>query len=352
MNSRKKKLTAATMLFASVFGAKNSEALDSSLNTKTSQNNKLSVAPPTKKFNKDLLLKIGIPSAAALLIGGGALTWALWPKNKDVKKTNPIPADTDTTSKVLGATTSDDEINGKKVQTASKPDQNKQKNIVPNVKADEYIKSFLQKKIQNKDFFGIEQTYFEGVENDFEFTDLDSFRKSIEKLEQEFDDLLTKIDDSINDKFVKNNNKGYIRMIDKEKIKVIVERDVNIYENNIYENLRKNNLPDDISLFERNRLQEANIGGLKDINEKINYLKKLVSDRIIEKIIETYNNFIGDLNAQGECVKPKSIHFNNHYHETNKNIAFYFEFNGKVCKYVMNKDKNETYAEFCGKMVK
>ena len=77
------------MLFASVFGAKNSEALDSSLNTKTSQNNKLSVAPPTKKFNKDLLLKIGIPSAAALLIGGGALTWALWPKNKDVKKTNP-----------------------------------------------------------------------------------------------------------------------------------------------------------------------------------------------------------------------------------------------------------------------
>jgi hypothetical protein len=89
MNSRKKKLTAAAMLFASVFGAKNSEALDSSLNTKTSQNNKLSVAPPTKKFNKDLLLKIGIPSAAALLIGGGALTWALWPKNKDVKKTNP-----------------------------------------------------------------------------------------------------------------------------------------------------------------------------------------------------------------------------------------------------------------------
>jgi hypothetical protein len=46
MNSRKKKLTAAAMLFASVFGAKNSEALDSSLNTKTSQNNKLSVAPP------------------------------------------------------------------------------------------------------------------------------------------------------------------------------------------------------------------------------------------------------------------------------------------------------------------
>jgi hypothetical protein len=307
--------------------------------------------PPTKKFNKDLLLKIGIPSAAAFLITGGILTWALWPKNKDVKKTNPIPADTDTTSKVLGATTSDDEINGKKVQTASKPDQNKRKNIVPNVKADEYIKSFLQKKIQNKDFFGIEQTYFESVENDFEFTDLDSFGKSIEKLEQEFDDLLTEIDNSINDKFVKNKSNGYIRKIDKEKIKVIVERDVNIYEN-IYENLRKNNLPDDISLFERNRLQEANIGGLKDINEKINYLKKLVSDGIIEKIIEAYNNFIGDLNAQGECVEPKSIHFNNHYHETNKNIAFYFDFNNKVCKYVMNKDKNETYAEFCGKVVK
>jgi hypothetical protein len=34
-------------------------------------------------------LKIGIPSAAAFLITGGILTWALWPKNKDVKKTNP-----------------------------------------------------------------------------------------------------------------------------------------------------------------------------------------------------------------------------------------------------------------------
>ena len=351
MNSRKKKLAAAAMLFASVFGAKKSEALNPQVNTQISKKNNLTVAPPTRKFNKDLLLKIGIPSAAAFLITGGILTWALWPKNKDVKKTNPIPADTDTTSKVLGATTSDDEINGKKVQTASKPDQYKQKNIVPNVKADKYIKSFLQKKIQNKDFFGIEQTYFESVENDFEFTDLDSFGKSIEKLEQEFDDLLTEIDNSINDKFVKNKSKGYIRKIDKEKIKVIVERDVNIYEN-IYENLRKNNLPDDISLFERNRLQEANIGGLKDINEKINYLKKLVSDGIIEKIIEAYNNFIGDLNAQGECVEPKSIHFNNHYHETNKNIAFYFDFNNKVCKYVMNKDKNETYAEFCGKVVK
>ncbi len=346
MDSRKKKLAAAAMLFASVFGARKSEALNPQVNTQISKNNNLTVAPPTRKFNKDLLLKIGIPSVAAFLITGGILTWALWPKNKDNK--DSIPSKIDDNS---GNQQDNEKINEEKVQTAPKLDQNKQKNIVPNVKADEYITSFLKKKIQNKVFFGIEQTYFEGVENDFEFTDLDSFRKSIEKLEQEFDDLLTEIDDNINKEFVKNKNKGYIRKIDKEKIKVIVERDVNIYEN-IYNDLRKNNLPDDINLFERNKLQEANIGGLKNINEKINYLKKLVSDGIIEKIIETYNNFIGDLNAQGECVKPKSIHFNNHYHETNKNIAFYFEFNGRVCKYVMNKDKNETYAEFCGKVVK
>jgi len=90
MNSRKKKLAAAAMLFASVFGVKKSEALDPQLNTQISKKNNLTVAPPTRKFNKDLLLKIGIPSAAAfLLITGGILTWALWPKNKDVEKTNP-----------------------------------------------------------------------------------------------------------------------------------------------------------------------------------------------------------------------------------------------------------------------
>ena len=90
MNSRKKKLAAAAMLFASVFGAKKSEALNPQVNTQISKKNNLTVAPPTRKFNKDLLLKIGIPSAAAfLLITGGILTWALWPKNKDVKKTNP-----------------------------------------------------------------------------------------------------------------------------------------------------------------------------------------------------------------------------------------------------------------------
>lgn len=90
MNSRKKKLAAAAMLFASVFGARKSEALNPQVNTQISKKNNLTVAPPTRKFNKDLLLKIGIPSAAAfLLITGGILTWALWPKNKDVKKTNP-----------------------------------------------------------------------------------------------------------------------------------------------------------------------------------------------------------------------------------------------------------------------
>lgn len=355
MNSRKKKLAAAAMLFASVFGVKKSEALDPQLNTQISKKNNLTVAPPTRKFNKDLLLKIGIPSAAVLLITGGILTWALWPKNKDAKKANPIPADTDTTSKVLGATTSDDEINGKKVQTAPKPDQNKQKNIVPNVKADEYIKSFLQKKIQNKDFFGIEQTYFESVENDFEFTDLDSFGKSIGKLEQEFDDLLTKIDNDLTDILSESNeknSKNFQRKLDKQSIKVVIEKDVNILEN---AELDKVGLPR-IANYERDMYYKEKIkdsfNKLKDINKKINYSKKLVSDGIIQKIIETYNNFIGDLNAQGECVKPKSIHFNNHYHETNKNIAFYFDFNSKVCKYVMNKGKNETYAEFCGKMVK
>ena len=59
------------------------------MNTQISKKNNLTVAPPTRKFNKDLLLKIGIPSVAAFLITGGILTWALWPKNKDVKKTNP-----------------------------------------------------------------------------------------------------------------------------------------------------------------------------------------------------------------------------------------------------------------------
>lgn len=89
MNSRKKKLAAAAMLFASVFGVKKSEALNPQVNTQISKKNNLTVAPPTRKFNKDLLLKIGIPSVAAFLITGGILTWALWPKNKDVKKTNP-----------------------------------------------------------------------------------------------------------------------------------------------------------------------------------------------------------------------------------------------------------------------
>ena len=325
------------------------------MNTQISKKNNLTVAPPTRKFNKDLLLKIGIPSVAAFLITGGILTWALWPKNKDVKKINPIPADTDTTSKVLGATTSDDEINGKKVQTASKPDQNKRENIVPNVKADEYIISFLQKKIQNKDFFGIEQTYFESVENDFEFTDLDSFGKSIEKLEKEFDDLLTEIDNNLTNILSESNAKNgnnFQRKLGKKSIKFVIEKGVNIFSN---AELDKVGLPK-IANYERNMYYENKINDsfnkLKDINKKINYSKKLVSDGIIEKIIKTYNNFIGDLNAQGECVKPKSIHFNNHYHETNKNIAFYFDFNNKVCKYVMNKDKNETYAEFCGKVVK
>ena len=355
MNSRKKKLAAAAMLFASVFGAKKSEALNPQVNTQISKKNNLTVAPPTRKFNKDLLLKIGIPSVAAFLITGGILTWALWPKNKHVKKTNPIPADTDTTSKVLGATTSDDEINGKKVQTASKPDQNKRENIVPNVKADEYIISFLQKKIQNKDFFGIEQTYFESVENDFEFTDLDSFGKSIEKLEKEFDDLLTEIDNNLTNILSESNAKNgnnFQRKLGKKSIKFVIEKDVNIFSN---AELDKVGLPK-IANYERNMYYENKINDsfnkLKDINKKINYSKKLVSDGIIEKIIKTYNNFIGDLNAQGECVKPKSIHFNNHYHETNKNIAFYFDFNNKVCKYVMNKDKNETYAEFSCKVVK
>ena len=89
MNSRKKKLAAAAMLFASVFGTKKSEALNPQLNTQISKKNNLTIAPLTRKFNKDLLLKIGIPSAVALLVGGGILTWALWPKNKDVKKINP-----------------------------------------------------------------------------------------------------------------------------------------------------------------------------------------------------------------------------------------------------------------------
>ena len=93
MNSRKKKLAAAAMLFASVFGARKSEALNPQVNTQISKKNNLTVAPPTRKFNKDLLLKIGIPSVAAFLITGGILTWALWPKNKDNKDSIPSKID-------------------------------------------------------------------------------------------------------------------------------------------------------------------------------------------------------------------------------------------------------------------
>ena len=216
MNSRKKKLTAAAMLFASVFGARKSEALNPQVNTQISKKNNLTVAPPTRKFNKDLLLKIGIPSVAAFLITGGILTWALWPKNKDVKKINPIPADTDTTSKVLGATTSDDEINGKKLQTASKPDQNKQKNIVPNVNAEDCVKSFLQKKIQNKDFFGIEQTYFENIEELSFAPDEESFSSAVDDKISNLDGVAKEIVEKIYNNYCDNVDK-YNEKADSEK---------------------------------------------------------------------------------------------------------------------------------------
>ena len=50
MNSRKKKLTAAAMLFASVFGARKSEASNPQLNTQISKKNNLTVTPPYQKI--------------------------------------------------------------------------------------------------------------------------------------------------------------------------------------------------------------------------------------------------------------------------------------------------------------
>ena len=365
MNSRKKKLAAAAMLFASVFGAKKSEALNPQVNTQISKKNNLTVAPPTRKFNKDLLLKIGIPSVAAFLITGGILTWALWPKNKDAKKANPIPADTDTTSKVLGATTSDVEINGKKAQAAPKLDQNKQKNIVPNVNAEDCVKSFLQKKIQDKDFLGLDCTYFKNIEELSFEPDEKSFSSAVDNKISNLDDVANEIVDKIYDKYCNNvdehnknvnSEKKINGKLDRQSIRKIVDNDIKSARdaNELGINVQVSNL----SLDCLNKAMKNPNGGrdpkdeLKQVLNEIAALNKMKNDTVVGIILNKYNDFIEKLSEISKNIEPGRITLNKVYDDS-VGIEFSFKFNKKDnCKYVMIKTKNKTYAEVYGRIVK
>ena len=167
MNSRKKKLAAAAMLFASVFGVKKSEALNPQVNTQISKKNNLTVAPPTRKFNKDLLLKIGIPSAAAFLITGGILTWALWPKNKDVKKTNP---DVNDPNKSGNTDDINDTYDGSKsIKPVLPININKIKKLnFDNITTSDQMFNALKQIAQNYKFFGLKSSVV-GFNNEANF---------------------------------------------------------------------------------------------------------------------------------------------------------------------------------------
>ena len=244
MNSRKKKLAAAAMLFASVFGVKKSEALNPQVNTQISKKNNLTVAPPTRKFNKDLLLKIGIPSAAAFLITGGILTWALWPKNKDVKKTNP---DVNDPNKSGNTDDIKDTYDGSKsIKPVLPININKIKKLnFDNITTSDQMFNALKQIAQNYKFFGLKSSVV-GFNNEANFAEKANVAEFYKQRNNKFksDNEIVEINQKLNDlKGQLTNIEESVGKIDNQDDVDKLKKEVENFKNEIFfdnqENRRK-----------------------------------------------------------------------------------------------------------------
>ena len=216
------------MLFASVFGARKSEALNPQVNTQISKKNNLTVAPPTRKFNKDLLLKIGIPSAAAfLLITGGILTWALWPKNKDVEKTNPDVHDPNKSGNI-------DDINdtydgSKNIKPVLPININKIKKLnFDNITTSDQMFNALKQIAQNYKFFGLKSSVV-GFNSEASFAENANVAEFYKRYNNKFksDDEIVEINQKLNDL------KGQLTNIEESVGKINNQNDVDKLEEEV-----------------------------------------------------------------------------------------------------------------------
>lgn len=161
-----------------------------------------------------MLLKIAIPSAAVLLITGGVLTWALWPKNKDVKKINPDVNDPNKPGNIDDISNIDDtNDDSKNIKSVPPINVNEIKKLhFDNITTADQMLDALKQIAQNYKFFGLKSSDvgFNGAkfsdvkfENGVVFEENDDitefYRKQVENFEtnEEINQKLNKLKENI-----------------------------------------------------------------------------------------------------------------------------------------------------------
>lgn len=194
-----------------------------------------------------MLLKIGIPSVAAFLITGGILTWALWPKNKDVKKTNPDVHDPNKPENIDDINNIDDANGGdKNIKPVLPININEIKKLrFDNITTAAQMFNALKQIAQNYKFFGLKSSVV-GFNSEASFAEKADVAEFYKQRNNKFksDNEIVEINQKLNDlKGQLTNIEESVGKIDNQDDVDKLKKEVENFKNEIFfdnqENRRK-----------------------------------------------------------------------------------------------------------------